>query len=83
MSDYDPTKSATGYMKDENDTPFKPCKRCGAEINANWTIRRLLKQVESLQAKLQAVEIVLDSVDPFEDSASHIYGRVEQAIKWD
>jgi hypothetical protein len=49
-------REATGYMKGPNDPPLKPCTHCGAEINANWTIR-------ALQAQLEAVTTVLDEIE--------------------
>ena len=50
MSDnliFDPTVEATDYMKGTNDPPLKPCEKCGAEINANWTIRKLQALLKS------------------------------------
>ena len=38
---YDPSRTTTAFMQGPNDPPFKPCSKCGAEINANWTIRAL------------------------------------------
>jgi hypothetical protein len=45
-----------GYMKCLDDSPLKPCHLCGAEINANWTIRRLQKEKAKLEAHLDAVK---------------------------
>ena len=56
MGKYDPTVKATGYMKMPNDTPLNPCSECGAEVNANWTIRELRGAIRS------AEEIMLDAV---------------------
>ena len=38
-----------GYMKGQTDPVLKPCHKCGAEINANWTIRGLLKKVSEME----------------------------------
>ena len=38
-----------GYMKCNDDPPLKPCHVCGAEINANWTIRGLQKEIAELE----------------------------------
>lgn len=40
-----------GYMKSPADPPFKPCKHCGAELNANWTIRGLQKRIAELEGR--------------------------------
>ena len=52
---YDPTVPPTGYMKKRNDPPLNPCVKCGAEVNANWTIRELHNHIATLEAQLAEI----------------------------
>jgi hypothetical protein len=48
--------SEQGYMKCKSDPPLDPCNICGAEINANWTIRALQKEKAKLEKALNQVD---------------------------
>ena len=46
-------------MKCNADRPFKPCHHCGAEINANWTIRKLQRDLAELETNQINAEVVV------------------------
>ena len=55
--------SKNTYMKCNADPPLKPCHKCGAEINANWTIRRLQKEKAELEAQIDRVDIIITRME--------------------
>ena len=69
----------------ENDDPWHP-RPCIMELgftedDADFIAECDPQTILEMIATLERVGAVLDSVDPGEDSASHIYERIEHAIQ--